>query len=153
MSIFDLIDQSPCSLAWLFLCGSVRQSFRVWIMEQILLPVCISVPLIHDKSWKSLCHVPLPADYRFMAVVGLFWLSHLLAKTVVTFFLSVNWKMKTQWYLWSCHVEAERRWVYTAAVLCVYVCVFAWPRACITVSRRATRPCRKSLIREVAYLP
>lgn len=36
-------------------------------------------------------------------------------------------QMKTQWYLWSCRVEAEWRWVYTAAVLSVCTCVFAWP--------------------------
>lgn len=38
-------------------------------MEQILLPVCIS--RMHDASWKSLHHVPLPADYRFLTAVGL----------------------------------------------------------------------------------
>lgn len=32
-------------------------------------------------------------------------------------------QMKTQWYLWRCCVEAEQRWVYTAAVLSVCTCV------------------------------
>lgn len=169
-------DRSPCSLLLgSFMCGSVWQSFRVWIMELILLPVCISVPLMHDESWKSLRHVSLPADYRFVAAVGLLWLSlSYLQKQLLHFvwvltghqsnvfslemgdifllFANGYREMKTQWYLWSCRVEAEWRWVYTAAVLSVCTCVFAWPWACITVSRTATRPCRKSLIRE-AYLP
>lgn len=42
---------------------------------------------------------------------------------IFLFFANGYKQMKTQWYLWSCHVEAERRWVYTAAVLSVCMCV------------------------------